>query len=364
MRDRDQKAKALQLSIAQRWLPQLEVAVHPGRPIRRVAPLVTDLDVYSSIPDEFRGYRLVVFDCKTRARESPVNRSLWLAGVLQRLRADQGFCILRRGALELEHRLMATQLGIIVLGEDEFDLYAHVTSKNSLSAVGHVGDLALWDLFFAIPDLFPRLRPGVEFLRSTYWMIDDSAQACRKTLACLRQLHPELDPGRSEHMCLFLDACALFARSLAIVATHVFRAYLHPTDKGALAEALLMMLYGGRDAYEHRNQLFRIVENAKRTAEPAPDLTLPEWERFLSLVRQLLDAPGASQFTPLILRELAFTSLSGDGDLSFAKQLCSEQVQAARFASLVPSYLAKASLLPPAFAAEADRLVLPLIPVR
>ena len=110
MKDRDQKQKSLKLSVANRWFPQLEVDIQPGRALAKNAPLVTDLDVFSSIPDNFKGFRTVVFDCKTKARESPVNRALWLAGVLERIKGDQGFCILKKDGIELDHRLMATRL--------------------------------------------------------------------------------------------------------------------------------------------------------------------------------------------------------------------------------------------------------------
>src|SRR5271154_5661474 len=115
IKDRDQKQKALKLSVANRWFPQMEVDVHAGGGLSEKSPLVTDLDVLSSIPDEFRGFRSVVFDCKTKARESAVNRALWLSGVLNRMGADQGFCILKKEALELDHVLMANRLKVILL---------------------------------------------------------------------------------------------------------------------------------------------------------------------------------------------------------------------------------------------------------
>src|SRR4030095_208232 len=111
---------------------------------------------------------------------------------------------------------------------------------------------------FDIPSRFPKLEPALRFIRSTFWMADDSAEACRKSLACLKSLLPELDPSRSEHVALFLEFCALFARSLAIVVCQIFKAYLHPANHGDLSDALLVLLYGGREAYEHRNELYKL----------------------------------------------------------------------------------------------------------
>jgi hypothetical protein len=363
MQDRDQKQNALRLSVANRWLPQLEVVVQATRSVQEAAVSVTDLDVFSSMPDQFRGFRTVVFDCKTKARESPVNRALWLRGVLDRLNADQGICILKKDLMELDHRMLATRLGVILLAEDEFELYANATCSEYKSITSNTGDLASWEEFFNISPKFPKLAPGLSFLRSDYWMIDDPAEACRKTLATLLILAPELDPARSEHLALFLDFACIFARSLAVVVCHVFKAYLHPAKQADLSDALLIMLYGGREAYDHRNELYRRVKGQNKESLSV-GLSLPEWERFLHLTRQLLDAPVEAQKVPLILREVAFGILRGDKAFSLARTLSNESAQAARFALLVPDYLSKAARLPPDFSKAAEKVLLALQPVK
>lgn len=363
MKDRDQKQKSLKLSVANRWFPQLEVDVQPGRALAKNAPLVTDLDVFSSIPDNFKGFRTVVFDCKTKARESPVNRALWLAGVLERIKGDQGFCILKKDGIELDHRLMATRLNVILLAEDEFDLYAKSTCDAYSATLGNIGEMDAWEQLFDIPSRFPKLEPALRFTRSTFWMVNDSAEACRQTLACLKNLHPEMDPSKPEHVTIFMEFCAIFARSLAVVVCTIFKAYLHPANQGDLSEALLVLLYGGRESYTHRNELYKLVKANSHDQAP-PDLSLPEWERFLQLVRQCLDAPFQLQKAPLILREVGFSALRGDTARGFAKTLCAETPQGARFAVLIPTYLAKAAKLPPEFVKIADQMLLPLLTVK
>lgn len=364
LQDRDQKQKALALSLANRWFPQLEVDVQPSRAVRDKAPTVTDLDVFSSIPDQFNGYRTVIFDCKTKVRESPINRALWMSGLLKRLSADQGICVLKKDAIELDHRLFATRLNVIILAEDEFDLYTQATAHNYSMKVGNIAEMAIWEQFFEISTKFARLGPPVNFTRSNYWMIDDAAEACRKTLSQLRACHPELDPARAEHIALFLDLCALFARSLAIAVCHIFKAYLHPANQADLSEALLVMLYGGWEAYDYRNELYKRFKANPQDKIVAADLSLPEWDRFLQLTRQLLDAPTEAQKVPLILREVGFSFLSADNARAFAKTLCAESPQAARFSLLVVDYLSKASKLPPEFGKIVDSALLALQPVK
>jgi hypothetical protein len=361
--DRDQKRSALQFSVANRWFPQLEVEVEPGRSIREKAALVTDLDVLCSVPDHFRGFRAVVFDCKTKAKESPVNRALWLRGVLDRLNAEQGFCILRKGAIELDHRLLANRLGVILLTEDEFDLYGKASTQGYGMVPANLCDIGLWDRLFQLVSRFPKLEPAFKYLRSTYWMADDPAEACRKTLATLRGVHPELDPAKVEHLTVFFEFAALFARSLALLVNQIFKAYLHPSNQAGLSEALLVMLYGGREAYQHRNELFKLVK-ASSPEQPTPDLSLPEWDRFIQLARQLLDAPVECQRVPLILREVGFTVLSGDKAFTFAQTLCSETPQGVKFAMLITNYLGRATKLPQEFGKAAEEILLPLLTVR
>ena len=363
IKDRDQKAKALRFAVANRWFPQMELEVSAHGSLAQKVASVTDLDVFACVPDQFSGYRSVVFDCKTKAKESPVNRALWLLGVMERMGADQGFCILKKSSIDLDHRLMAGKRGVVLLSEDEFDLYMTATTDLSMSAGSNVEQLSTWDTFNSLGHSFPKLTEGVLFARMNYWMIEDAAEACRKTLAVIRALHGELDPSQRSHVALFLDLCSLFARSLAIIVCHVFKAYLHPNSQADLSDALLVMLYGGREAYQYRNDLYKLVK-ARNGEAAVPDLSLPEWDRFLRLVRQLLDAPLAVQGVPLILREVAFGTLNDDKPLAFAKRLCAENAQSTRFALLIPGYLVRAAHLPPEFGTIADNALIGLQPIK
>jgi hypothetical protein len=365
LKDRDQKQKALKLAVANRWFPQLEVDVHSDKAVDQDTNLATDLDVFASVPDVFKGFRAVVFDCKTKAKESPVNRAFWLSGVLKRMHADHGFCILKKDKLSADHCLMAGRLNVVLLMEDEFDLYAAATCPRYATTVGNTTDIGNWDKLFAIPQRAAPLEPCLRFLRCYYWMIDDAAEACRKTLASLKAHSAEFDPTKPEHVTIFFEYCSLFARSLAILVCDIFKLYLQPKQQQTLSEALLVMLYGGREAYEYRNDLYRLVLQRKAdSSTPIPDLALPEWDRFLQLTRQLLDAPTESQRVPLIMREVGFSVLVGDTKMDFARTLCAESPQGARFAVLITDYLARAAKLPPEFSKSADNLLLPLQPTK
>lgn len=361
MKDRDQKAKALRYAVSKGWFPQLEVDVHPLKALGKKVTLLTDLDVLASTPDDFEGFRVVVFDCKTRADQSAINRALWLRGVLDRMRASQGICILKKHGIELDHKLVASKLGVILLAEDEFDLYATTTSKKYAKEVGHVGDIDLWDKLFGLKDKYVSLGSAVDFSRSIYWMIDDAAVACRKTLATIHEIRGELDPAKDDHISLTLDLASLFSRALAVLCAYIFNTYLHPKQQTELEGAVRVLLYGGREAYEHRNQLYRMLKESKGSEIGDSDLTLPEWPRFIQLVRQVLDAPIEAAHSPLILREVAFKYLANSDDNTYAKELCAKSPQAGRFAVLTVGYLFKAAKLPSEFLEKAESTLLPLL---
>lgn len=358
MKDRDQKHKAIRYALSKGWLPQLEVDVYSTKSVGVKAAFLTDLDVLVSIPDDFLGYRTVVFDCKTKAKESPINRAMWLRGVLDRVKGQNGFCILKKSSIEFDHKIVASKLGIIMLSEDEFDVYATSMSKDFKSCHGHMCDMDLWDKLYTIQTRFPRLADSLTFVKSKYWMIDDPAEACRKVVASLQEVRPELDPSKPEHLALATEFAVIFARSLTFVVFSIFKSYLHPKQQIELEEALKILLYGGREAYEHRNQLYRFVKEQRADNLAPNDLSLPEWQKFVQLTRQLLEAPMSLVKSPLIIKEVGFSLMASSTSFEYAKYLCQQDKQAGRFAVLIISYLFKAGRLPRDFS---DRIETPLL---
>src|SRR3954470_11212187 len=120
MQDRAQKGEVLRYAVAKRWLPQLELDVSTYITIAKSPTNITDIDVYASVPDDFQGFRSVVVDCKTKKGESPISRAMWQKGLMERLGADRGVCILRIPKIEADHRYTAAELGVTLLTEAEF----------------------------------------------------------------------------------------------------------------------------------------------------------------------------------------------------------------------------------------------------
>lgn len=357
MKDREQKAKALRYCIAKRWFPQIEVDVRPERHISDQVVLVTDLDVLAFIPDQFRGFRAIVFDCKTGGRESAVNRSMWLRGILDLMQSEIGVCIMKKSAINADHKLVATELDIVLLAEDEFEIYAEATCSQFNQQVGATGDISVWESLLEIRSKYPKLEPTLRYLRSEFWMQKDAAVSCRHVIIKLLAVHGELNPEKEEHQYIACDMAALFAHCLAKIVCYLFKAYLHPKQQVDLDEAVKILIYGGRDSYEHRNSLYKLLKQHEESKDKIEELSLPEWQRLIKLIRQLLDAPLDVARTPLILREIGFSRLRRE-DRSFACTLCKESPQAASFAVLIIGYLFKASKLPGEFRSSVEEEIL------
>ncbi|OQY46910.1 MAG: hypothetical protein DRR08_25925 [Candidatus Parabeggiatoa sp. nov. 2] len=216
--------------------------------------------------------------------------------------------------------------------------------------VSSVAELDNWEIFFSIPEKFPKLENMVTFSRSAFWMCESPAEACRKTIAILRKAHPELDPAKALHTALFGDFVALFLHALARLSLQIFMSYLQPSNRDDLAEALLLLLYGGRDAYELANQLIKLVPREKQNGGEEKELTPPEWDKFVQLTRHILDAPRQALFAPLLAREVAWTYLNqGKDSIKFASLMAVEQPQSGKFCLLAAEYLGKATKVPPEF---------------
>jgi hypothetical protein len=346
IKDRRQKADALKYIVAKRWFPQLEVDVLPTAATSETDYLITDIDVLGSIPDEFEGYRTLIVDCKSGSKVKPIGRALWLRGLMDRMGATRGICIFKGKSIERDHRLGAADLKVLLLTESEFRDYAMATDGTLLDDVSHLAEIDNWERYFELERRYQRLQAGIRFSRSGFWMCRTDAEACRKTIATLLKIKPELDPAKPEHTAIVGDYISLFLHALARMVLQIFSSCLQPGQREDLSEALLLLLYGGRDSYDLANRLRKMIPGER---ESAGDLSPPEWDRFVQFARQALDSPGQVLTAPLIAREIAWSYLNGSRSYHFAIQLAKESPQAGKFCLLATEYLSLATKLPPEF---------------
>lgn len=358
IKDRAIKELALRYAATRRWYPHMEVEVAPPARVGQRVSLVTDIDVLAVVPDPVLGGQALLFDCKTKASESGANRALWLSGLMAHFDAAQAFCVLKKASIDPDHRQVAQELGVLLIPEDEFGTFARVSAGKDLIAGAAVSSIDAWERIAALKGRFPTLQPLLVYRAGEFWRARSTHAGCRKVVAHVLEARAEFDPAHIEHEALFGDLASLFALSIAALVSSIFRMMLLPSSGVDFEDVVRMKMYGGREAYEQQNKLFKLLKQSRHGSEFNEDLAPPEWLRFTRLLRQLLDDPNAAMRAALILKECAFSLLAGDG--SYLATIARQDGQAVRFAILIADYFARATRVPPEFGERLAHRLLPL----
>lgn len=294
-------------------MAQIEVPIATERGVSRNAPQVTDIDVLGIRPSPELKWQLVIGDCKTRRKESPVNRVLWVRGLQEAMGASSSIVLLKRGTatqIERDHKLFADRLEVLLIQEDEFGAYDRaVVYPTGSRDYGESID-ALDAVRSNIGNKFPPLRRFVNWIMCEAWANIDHAILIRQLLARMREVRGEFDPRREDHVGLILEASAAFGIPFATLVGNVFRGHLKPDQRAALEDAVRVIVWGGREQYDFYNALRRKVITAKG-GDLQEELALPKWNEFLELLRTYLEAPHLSFRTPQLLRDLGIAVSKG-----------------------------------------------------
>ncbi|AST91065.1 hypothetical protein BC6307_07125 [Sutcliffiella cohnii] len=306
---------------------------------------VTDLDTVALIPSNFGELSFLIGDCKTLKNQSPITRSFWLSGLMGLLRAERGIVLLTK-EIERDHKQLSSNMNVSLMSEKDFEILAKKTTTNYKLVNSALCDGDTWDKYFELYKRFPHLENAVKYVKNDFWNISDDKLKLRKTLYTIRGIRRELNPDNPEHVALLIDLISLFSVTLNRVTLDIFNQYLLPETKENLSRELKIWLWGGMDQYLYWNKLYQIASNKGNDNE----IELPEWDLFVQLIRQFLEEPYSTSRIPLLLREIAFETMSAhSSDYTLSRQLATKYSQAAKFAVMIASYVCKAALLPKDF---------------
>jgi len=344
MKDSIQKMHLSKHFDALGWYVQLEVPVYLKGGVQEESKLITDIDILGLRMGVNYRWDAVIGDCKTLRSASPANRVLWVKGLMDQFSASSGFIILRRKRpIELDHKLLAASMGIILLDEDQFPRYDRATvypAGSSLSTFNVDLLRSLRDL----PSSYPALQPLTEYIYGYAWNERDYLQLIRKTIGIGQSIARELDPSKPHHIALALDAASVFSVGLAECVGIVFTHYLQPDSLDQLDEALKVVIWGGRSQYEFIAKLRGDLMKAKGIRPSQKDaLALPSWASFIQLIRNMLEAPAVSFQVPRLLRLSALDVLESRELLSDAKDY---DLLAIKFCMLTFEYYCRVSGFP------------------
>lgn len=325
------------------WFAQPEVIVFHKGGVNEQKKVITDIDVLALRPGTNLRWEIVLGDCKTLRGQSPANRALWLRGLMSFFNASEGILVLKKEQpMEIDHKLFASGFGVTLLSEDEFNTYDKAILYPSGSSDSSI-NLSEIQAIMAISNRFPRIKTLSEYLYALSWNEDNFVELVRKLLGEAQQVSQEIDPLAKDHQALVLDACAIFSIGLAECIGIIFKQYLKPGTQSQLDESLKYLLWGGRSQYDFVAKLRNELIIAKK-ATPTP-LTLPEWDRFLQLVRNLLEYPALAFSLPILFRSAAVDILHNRPFLD--RYNSEEDLLLVKFGMLVYNYFCRASKFPP-----------------
>jgi hypothetical protein len=335
---------------AQRCFVQPEVEIIHSGGLASEARALTDVDVFALRPHPDLGFERLLGDCRTLKSQSPVNRALWLSGLVRYVGARSGIVLLKTASpIEQDHKFAAGRVGILLFSEEDFVTYDKAQN-------GPEGSGAIATSVQDARDLrqlnakHENLRPLLDYLYRGAWQELSFRSLIRHTVGSLQAAAGELDPAKREHVALLCDAAAIFSVGVADCAGRVFHQYLHPAEKEQLSESLRMLLWGGREQYQLYQQLRQMLLEAKGVEEAEQGrLDLPEWNSFVQLMRHAIERPSVPFHVPWILRSFAIHLLKERDPLAFARK---EDLPQLRLAMLVISYVCKAIGVPRDFEAK------------
>jgi hypothetical protein len=340
VKDKPLKDRLLKHFWAQKCFVQTEVDISFSGGLDGSPKLITDVDVYALRPHPSLRFERVLGDCRTLKGQSPIARAIWLRGLMSFTGASAGCVLLSDRNIETDHKLAANHVDVLLCTEADFEVYDRALIPPEGSARTDVSAEELAELR-AVARRFPRVEPLVNHIYQHAWQEPDFGSSLRHTIGALRGVARELDPARMDHLALVVDAAATLAVAVAECAGCVFRQYLQPEAKAQLSEALKALIWGGHEEYAFYQKIRRKLTEVTTSQAPRGDLELPEWNRFVQLIRNVLETPYSVFSSPWVLKKFACDVLVNRRPVATAYQ---GDLLSVKFAMLILEYCCEAAL--------------------
>jgi hypothetical protein len=332
---------------AQRYFAQPEVEIYPPGGVAETARMITDIDVLALRPYPALTFERLLGDCRTLRSQSPVNRAIWLSGLMRFLGARAGIVLLKADAgIEPDHKAVAQRVGVQLFSQADFVVYDRAVVYPGGSSDAGVTVQDLRDLR-QTNTKYEQLRPLLNYLYRDAWQEPNYRNLLRRLLGELRRSKGEFDPAKLEHVALLCDAASILAVGLAECAGRIFQQSLHPARKEELADLLRLHLWEGKAGYAFYEQLQqKLAEKAAGAEVELTPLELPEWNDFVQLIRHLIEQPREAFHAPWLLRQLAIDLFRSRPPLASATPA---DLVPIKQAMLIASYVCKSAGVPKEF---------------
>ncbi|QJE74605.1 hypothetical protein HHL28_17435 [Aerophototrophica crusticola] len=357
IKDTEQKLDCAKFCATQYIVPFLEVVVSHPNEVSDSETHITDIDVLGVSINKFGHIERYLFDCKTQAKLSPINRALWAAGAARFTDAARSFVVLKKDAPE-SHRLAASSVNVHLHSEDSFRRYATSLDINFLRKFTYLEVLDGWSKLQETQQKYPKLEALARVSSGSFLLEPSAARALRRLVGVLSKVRGELDPSKPDHRQVFLSTLSVFILLMAACIQDLKDLFDFKLPKEDFERIVRYYIWEGKENYELRRKLRHAFEVAKGSEENV-EFDLPGWEKFLHLTRIYLEAPHSVPYLALPAKELAFREVmkhESDYDTGIKIRLTNNG-RGRQFLFAAASYLVSACQLPGDFSKQLEKTV-------
>ncbi|MEH2319275.1 hypothetical protein [Nostoc sp.] len=343
-KDKLQKEKAIRFCISNRLIPYVEVNVSNVKEISTSQTVLTDVDVLGIEITKYGKVRKIIFDCKT-LDTSPINRAFWACGLMNYTSCDEAFVILKKKANEA-HKLSAKSINIHLYSEELFDNYAEAKSIDYLDKSSYTANINTWYRYLSYFKTQSKFEELGDYINNQLPLETDYAKALRGILANVKDIKGEVDPGKTQHMAIYINLIMSLCFVLSPIVTDFINIFDPTHRKEDFERMLRYYIWGGRDNFLLRKKINELM--SAQNEQISPEFELANWNEFVELVRVLLDAPAHLFLCCIPLREISLrylTEINESADLLIVERLM-ESNRIRQFIFRASSYLINATGLP------------------
>ena len=351
-KDRPQKELAVQFCLANGIVPYPEVKLSSAADLSERTEDITDVDVLGIQQVPGNSIRRLMFDCKSSSRTRPMERALWIAGVMKFARLDFGYAILGSTAL-VNFRMAALSVDVDLHTERSFKALGETVALNCFTELRYQSALTRWD---KLEDCYKDRRWSnlADFLQTQLPRSDNAAGAFRLLIREGQAIRGEMNPDKAKNVAIFYDMLSAACVLWSTMARDVRRFYDLDMDRDTFEKALRYYVWDGRESYELRSSLYkRREEGASKQFQETKPLELPEWSDLVDLAGILVASPQNVFSCASIAKELAIRH-ANEPVKQFDARLKADidaNDRVRQFTSKIASYLVKACRLPTDFTA-------------
>jgi hypothetical protein len=286
-KDRFLKELAVRLCLARGMLPFLEVVVSSTSDLSDTPEVLTDLDVLGLQLVYDGGIRRTIFDCRSLNKMSAINRAFWAAGIMRYTSSDDSHVILKHKAVD-NHRLSALSIAVDLHDENSFRELGNSYDPGFEMESKYQSSIDRWNDVY---DCFIKngwSEPLFLLSRNITPLSQEPWNVFRRFVATLRDLKGHFDPAKNAHLAIYLDVLSSCFVLWTTRGRDIRRFYDPKMGKKEFESILRYYIWGGKESYIIRKQL---REKIGKDGGDAVALDLPSWEKLVSFVGFLIEAP-------------------------------------------------------------------------